>query len=671
MKKLVLGILAHVDAGKTTLSEGLLFLSGEIRRAGRVDHGDAFLDTHAIEKERGITIFSKQAVMSFGDVQITLLDTPGHVDFSTETERTLNVLDYAVMVVSGPDGVQSHTETLWRLLERYRVPVFVFVNKMDISGRSRAELMDELRNRLGKGFVDFTAPESEETQEALAMCDDVIAEKFLEGGHASADDLRRAVKERRVFPCRFGSALKMQGVREFADTVLELACQPEYGEDFGARVFKITEDERGERLTHMKITGGTLGVRDVVGEEKANQLRVYSGAKFRAVDRAAAGDVCAVTGLTVPAAGEGLDFERTASPPVLEPVLSYSVELPLDADPRTALQMLRRLETEEPQLHVVWDERHREIRVRLMGGVQLEVLKRLVKERFGLDIAFGPGSIAYKETVAAPVEGVGHYEPLRHYAEVHLVLEPTKPGSGLSFACDCGEDVLDKNWQRLIMTHLQEKQHLGVLTGSPITDMRITVVGGRAHKKHTEGGDFRQATYRAVRQGLRSADSVLLEPWYGFRLEIPAENIGRAMNDLRLMGAEFSQPERDADTAVMTGSAPVSEMEDYQAEVTGYTKGRGRLVCRAEGYRPCHNAEEVIAKIGYDCDADLENTADSVFCAGGAGIFGAVGSGQGLYAHRERLFLRRRGAGGAPRPAVHGRRLCGKSGGGRGAYQNI
>ena len=396
MKKLVLGILAHVDAGKTTLSEGLLLLSGEIRRAGRVDHGDAFLDTHAIEKERGITIFSKQAVMSFGDVQITLLDTPGHVDFSTETERTLNVLDYAVMVVSGPDGVQSHTETLWRLLERYRVPVFVFVNKMDISQRSRAELMEELRNRLGGGFVDFTAPESEEAQEALAMCDDGIAEKFLEGGRASADDLRRAVKERRVFPCRFGSALKMQGVREFADTVLELARQPEYGEDFGARVFKITEDERGERLTHMKITGGSLRARDSLGGEKVNQLRIYSGARFRAVDKVGAGDVCAVTGLTVPAAGEGLGFEKAASPPVLEPVLSCGVELPMDVDPRTALQKLHQLETEEPQLHIVWDEQHREIRVRLMGSVQLEVLKRLVKERFGLDIAFGPGSIAYK-----------------------------------------------------------------------------------------------------------------------------------------------------------------------------------------------------------------------------------------------------------------------------------
>ena len=490
MKKIAVGILAHVDAGKTTLSEGLLYLAGEIRKTGRVDHGDAFLDTHAIEKEKGITIFSKQAVLRLGDTELTLLDTPGHVDFSAETERVLNVLDYAVLVVSGPDGVQSHTETLWRLLERYRVPVFVFVNKMDICARTSAELTAELNNRLGKGFTDFTAVESDETQEALAVFDDRIAEKFFEGEKAPDGFIADAVKKRRVFPCLFGSALKMQGVDRFADMLDKRTVQPSYGREFGARVFKISEDERGERLTHMKLTGGALRARDTVDEgeisEKVNQIRIYSGAKFRSTDRAEAGDVCAVTGLTAASAGEGLGFERTASPPVLEPVLSYRVELPAGTDPRAALQKLRQLEAEDPQLHIAWDEGHREIRVRLMGTVQLEVLQRLVRERFGLDIAFGPGSIAYKETIAAPVEGVGHYEPLRHYAEVHLVLEPTRPGSGLSFAADCGEDILDKNWQRLILSHLREKQHIGVLTGSPITDMRITVVGGRAHKKHTE-----------------------------------------------------------------------------------------------------------------------------------------------------------------------------------------
>ena len=624
MKRLVIGILAHVDAGKTTLSEGLLLTAGEIRKAGRVDHGDAFLDTHKIEKEKGITIFSKQAVLRFDDAELTLLDTPGHVDFSTETERTLNVLDYAILVVSGTDGVQSHTETLWRLLGRYKVPVFVFVNKMDISRRTRAELIAELNNRLGKGFVDFTVPGSEELEENLAIFDDEIAEKFLEGEKIGDEDISRAVTKRRVFPCCFGSALKMQGIEAFVNVLLSHSPQPGWGKEFGARVFKISEDERGERLTHMKITGGELRVRETVtqGEtaEKINQIRIYSGTKYKAVDRAQAGEVCAVTGLSQAAAGEGLGLEHTASEPVLEPVLSYRVELPAGTDPHVALKNFRQLEQEEPQLHIGWNEQHREIHVRLMGAVQLEVLGRLVKERFGMDISFGHGSIAYKETIAAPVEGVGHYEPLRHYAEVHLLLEPGLPGSGLSFATDCSEDILDRNWQRLILTHLQEKQHLGVLTGSPITDMKITVVGGRAHKKHTEGGDFRQATYRAVRQGLRSAEPVLLEPWYSFRLEIPAENIGRAMNDLQQMGAEFSQPETEGEFAIISGSAPVSEMRDYQAEVTGYTKGRGRLRCLHGGYKPCHEAERVIAEIGYDCDADLDNTADSVFCAGGAGF---------------------------------------------------
>ncbi len=624
MKRLVIGILAHVDAGKTTLSEGLLYHTGDIRRQGRVDHGDAFLDTHSIERDRGITIFSKQAILHPDGWEITLLDTPGHVDFSTEAERTLNVLDYAILVVSAVDGVQLHTETIWRLLRRYKVPVFVFINKMDISQRDCHSLLSELNSRLDSGFVDFGCSDREQLYDFLAMCDENIMEQFLEDGFVSPDNISRVISERKVFPCIFGSALKMQGVGIFLELITKYAVQPQYGKEFGAKIFKITEDAHGGRLTHMKITGGVLKVRDEVHSadagEKVSQLRIYSGAKYKTVDQAPAGVVCAVAGLTSFSAGEGLGFEKDAALPVLEPVLSYNVILLDSTDPNTALKNFRILEEEDPQLHVSWNGDLREISLRLMGAVQLEVLSRLVKERFGMDIAFGKGAIAYKETIADVSIGIGHYEPLRHYAEVHLLMEPGAPGSGLVFTSECNEDDLDRNWQRLILTHLKEKQHIGVLTGSPITDMKISVIAGRAHKKHTEGGDFRQATYRAVRQGLRCAKSVLLEPWYSFRLEIPAENVGKAMNDLMQMGGSFSQPDISGDSAVIKGRAPVSCMQDYMDSVTTYTHGKGRLSCLPDGYSPCHNSDEVISKIGYSCDADPENTADSVFCSGGAGF---------------------------------------------------
>ncbi len=620
-KKIVIGMLAHVDAGKTTLSEGLLYTAGELRRVGRVDHRDAYLDNHAIEREKGITVFSKQATLTLGGLDITLMDTPGHADFSAETERALSVLDCAVLVVSGVDGVQSHTETLWRLLRRMNIPAFVFVNKMDISRRTRADLTAELNNRLGPGFTDFTADEGDAFYESLSLTDDNIMEKFLEGKPVDCADVAAAIAAGRVFPCRFGSALKMEGVREFVDTLVQYITVPERGAEFGARVFKISEDAQGGRLTHMKITGGSLRVRSPLAEtgEKITQLRVYSGAKYKTVDEAEAGCVVAALGLASVPAGAALGAEKASAPPVLEPILSYSVVLPPGLDSAEALKSLRRLEQEEPELSVVWDERLREIRVRVMGKVQLEVLARLAKDRFGMELAFGLGSIAYKETIAAPAVGVGHYEPLRHYAEVHLLLEPTVRGSGLSFETDCSEDVLDKNWQRLILTHLREKAHLGVLTGSPITDMRITLTAGRAHKKHTEGGDFRQATYRAVRQGLRSAQSLLLEPWYSFTLEVPPESLGRAMNDVRLMGGSVSPPET-GETAVLRGRAPVAGMWDYAAEVLSYTKGAGRLSLLPDGYEVCADSDKVIAEIGYDCDADTANTADSVFCAGGAGF---------------------------------------------------
>ena len=626
-KQIVLGILAHVDSGKTTLSEAMLYRAGVTRRLGRVDHKDAFLDTDALEKARGITIFSKQALLTAGDTDITLLDTPGHVDFSTETERTLQVLDYAVLVVSGTDGVQSHTETLWRLLRRYHVPTFVFVNKMDLPGMERQELLAQLNRRLGEGFVDFGA-EQADRDEALALCDENLMDRMLDAGQLQDADLIPAIARRHVFPCWFGAALKLEGVDALLDGLDRYTRPAPALEAFGAKVFKVSQDEQGARLTWLRVTGGELKVKaQLTGEadgepwaEKANQLRLYSGAKYTLTEAIGPGQVCAVTGLTKARPGEGLGAERDSDLPVLEPVLSYQVLLPEGADVHAALGKLHRLEEEEPQLHVVWNETLGEIRVQLMGEIQLEVLRSLLAERFGLEVEFGPGGILYKETITEPMEGVGHYEPLRHYAEVHLKLEPLPRGSGMQFAADCREEVLDKNWQRLVLTHLEEKQHLGVLTGSPLTDVKITLIAGRAHLKHTEGGDFRQATYRAVRQGLMLAKSQLLEPWYAFRLEVPAENIGRAMSDIQRMEGTFDPPESGEETAVLTGFAPVSTMRSYPMEVVSYTRGRGHLSLTLDGYRPCHNAQEVIAAIGYEPEHDLDNPADSVFCAHGAGF---------------------------------------------------
>ena len=626
-KQIVLGILAHVDSGKTTLSEAMLYRAGVTRRLGRVDHKDAFLDTDALEKARGITIFSKQALLTAGDADITLLDTPGHVDFSTETERTLQVLDYAVLVVSGTDGVQSHTETLWRLLRRYHVPTFVFVNKMDLPGMERQELLAQLNRRLGEGFVDFGA-EQADRDEALALCDENLMDRMLDAGQLQDADLIPAIARRHVFPCWFGAALKLEGVDALLDGLDRYTRPAPALEAFGAKVFKVSQDEQGARLTWLRVTGGELKVKaQLTGEadgepwaEKANQLRLYSGAKYTLTEAIGPGQVCAVTGLTKARPGEGLGAERDSDLPVLEPVLSYQVLLPERADVHAALGKLHRLEEEEPQLHVVWNETLGEIHVQLMGEIQLEVLRSLLAERFGLEVEFGPGGILYKETITEPMEGVGHYEPLRHYAEVHLKLEPLPRGSGMQFAADCREEVLDKNWQRLVLTHLEEKQHLGVLTGSPLTDVKITLIAGRAHLKHTEGGDFRQATYRAVRQGLMLAKSQLLEPWYAFRLEVPAENIGRAMSDIQRMEGTFDPPESGEETAVLTGFAPVSTMRSYPMEVVSYTRGRGHLSLTLDGYRPCHNAQEVIAAIGYEPEHDLDNPADSVFCAHGAGF---------------------------------------------------
>ena len=626
-KQIVLGILAHVDSGKTTLSEAMLYRAGAIRKLGRVDHGDAFLDTDSLEKARGITIFSKQALLTAGNTAITLLDTPGHVDFSTETERTLQVLDYAVLVVSGTDGVQSHTETLWRLLRRYHVPTFVFVNKMDLPGMTREQLLSQLNHRLGEGFVDFGA-EPAARNEALALCDEQLMEKMLDAGTLTDADIIPAVARRHVFPCWFGAALRLDGVDALLDGLDRCTRPAPALYAFGARVFKVSQDEQGARLTWLRVTGGELKVKALLtgeadGEqwaEKANQLRLYSGAKYTLTEVLDPGQVCAVTGLTHAKPGTGLGAERDSDVPALEPVLSYQVLLPEGADVHAALGKLHRLEEEEPQLHVVWNETLGEIHVQLMGEVQLEVLRSLLAERFGLEVSFGPGGILYKETITEPMEGVGHYEPLRHYAEVHLLLEPLPRGSGMQFAADCREEVLDKNWQRLVLTHLEEKQHLGVLTGAPLTDVKITLLTGKAHLKHTEGGDFRQATYRAVRQGLMLAKSQLLEPWYAFRLEVPVENIGRAMSDIQRMEGSFDPPESGAETATLTGFAPVATMRSYPMEVVSYTRGRGHLSLTLDGYRPCHNAQQVIAEIGYQPEHDLENPADSVFCAHGAGF---------------------------------------------------
>ena len=624
MRQLTIGILAHVDAGKTTLSEAILYRTGCLKRLGRVDHQDAFLDTDAQERERGITIFSKQAVFPLGETQVTLLDTPGHVDFSAETERTLQVLDCAVLVISGADGVQGHTETLWHLLERHRIPVFLFVNKMDQPGTDREALLAQLRARLGEGCVDFTQPLGEEA----AMTSEELLEQYLETGSLSREAVSRAVGERRLFPCYFGSALKLEGVDALLDGLEQYGPVPAYGEAFGARVFKISRDSQGTRLTWMKITGGCLKAKTTLtgqrgGEtwtEKADQLRLYSGAKFRPLDVAEAGCVCAVTGLTQTRPGQGLGAEGLGESPELVPVLTYQVLLPEGVEAHTALQALRQLEEEDPQLQVLWNEQLRELHVQLMGPVQVEVLTKRLREQFGLELSFGPGNIVYRETIAAPVVGVGHFEPLRHYAEVHLLLEPGERGSGIVLDSACSLDQLDLNWQRLILTHLGEKAHVGVLTGSPITDVKITLLTGRAHLKHTEGGDFRQATYRAVRQALFQAESILLEPWYEVRLELPAACVGRAMSDLQQRSGSFDPPELEGDRAVLTGTAPVATLGDYGTEVLAYTKGRGRLSLRVKGYFPCHNTEEVVATLDYHREEDVENTPDSVFCSHGAGF---------------------------------------------------
>ena len=618
------GILAHVDAGKTTLSEGMLYLSGSIRDMGRVDHGDAFLDTYEMERERGITIFSKQAVLSWKDIELTLLDTPGHVDFSAEMERVLQVLDYAVLVISGTDGVQGHTVTLWRLLKRYNVPVFLFINKMDREGTDRNALMSELKGRLDEGCTDIEAIRENDSDrlESLAVCDDAMLEEYLETGSICKNTLRRTIAERKVFPCWFGSALKAEGITELLDGIREYSISPEYPEKFGAKVYKIARDPQGNRLTYLKVTGGELKVKELIPgiEGKVNQIRIYSGVRYELVQSAQAGMVCAVTGLEGTYPGQGMGEEKDSDIPVLEPVLTYRVELPEGCDVHTMLTNLRQLEEEEPELHIVWAGETQEIHIQLMGEVQTEVLQRLIKDRYGVLVEFREGRIIYKETIAGPVEGVGHFEPLRHYAEVHLLLEPGERGSGMQFSSECSEDILDRNWQRLILTHLEEKEHRGVLTGSVLTDVRITLVAGRAHQKHTEGGDFRQATYRAVRQGLMKAESVLLEPYYEFRMELPMENVGRAMTDIQRMNGTFEGPEAENDQAVLTGSAPVSEMRGYQKEFAAYTGGFGRLFCTLKGYDVCHDAENVVGEISYDPDSDIDNTADSVFCAHGAGF---------------------------------------------------
>ena len=647
MKKLVIGILAHVDAGKTTFSEGLLYLCGAIRKIGRVDHGDAFLDTYELEKERGITIFSKQALLKTDDMEVSLLDTPGHVDFSAEMERTLQVLDYAILVINGMDGVQSHTMTLWRLLEKYQIPTFLFINKMDQQGTDHDALLNDLKQHLHENCVDFGRTQdtdygmyelTPEQLENIAVCEEDILETYLETGIVEDRDIARLIVQRKIFPCYFGSALKEKGVKDFWNGVQKYTAEPKRPTEFGAKVFKIARDEQGNRLTYMKITGGSLKVKTLLSsnsngqslpgrkaeeaawEEKADQIRLYSGAKYELTSEAEAGTVCAVTGLTRTYPGEGLGIEQESELPILEPVLNYQIILPDDCDPHQMLQKLRQLEEEEPQLHILWDSQFSEIHAQLMGEVQIEILKKLIWDRFHVAVEFGAGSIVYKETVAEPVEGVGHFEPLRHYAEVHLLIEPGEPGSGCQFFTACSEDVLARNWQRLILTHLEEKEHIGVLTGSPLTDVQITILTGRAHAKHTEGGDFRQATYRAVRQGLRKARNILLEPYYEFRLEVPAEMIGRAMADVQKMQGTFDAPEVEGETAILKGTAAVAQMRDYQKEVVSYTHGTGKLFCSLKGYAPCKNQDEVVQNIGYDPEADLENPTGSVFCAHGAGF---------------------------------------------------
>ena len=647
MKRIVIGILAHVDAGKTTLSEALLYATGSVRKLGRVDHGDAFLDTNTMERQRGITIFTEPAIITTPDLTLTLLDTPGHVDFSAEMERTLAVLDYAILVISGADGIQGHTETLWRLLKRYNVPTFIFINKMDAPAADKTKLLQQLKKRFSDGCVDFTGSHNgtealADVMEDIAMQSETAMESYLEEGTIPDETIRELIAERALFPCFFGSALKMEGIDEFIAGFEWYVREPEYGGEFGARIYKVSHDSQGNRLTWLKVTGGEFKAKtmlsgtarvgsdpgeskigdDGLWHEKADQVRVYSGAKFSTVDSVVAGTVCAVTGLTRTFPSAGLGKEPDGVNPVLQPVLTYTL-LPGECDIHACLVALRELEDEDPLLHVVWQSRLEEVHLQLMGAVQLEIIQQIMHDRFGLDVTFGPGSILYKETIAAPIEGIGHFEPLRHYAETHVLLEPLPQGSGMAYATVCSEDVLDRNWQRLIMQHFQEREHLGVLTGSPITDMRITLLTGRAHLKHTEGGDFRQATYRAIRQGLMEAkkkgDCRLLEPWYGFRLEVPQDMVGHAMADIQRMSGTFDTPTGDGEYMVLNGTAPVSEMRDYAMDVNAYTHGRGHLSCVFAGYQPCHNADEVIENMAYDPESDLENTPDSVFCAHGAG----------------------------------------------------
>ena len=631
MKKLVLGILAHVDAGKTTLSEALLYNTGTIRKLGRVDNRDSFLDNNSLERSRGITIFSKQALFSTTNTDFTLLDTPGHVDFSAEMERTLGVLDYAILVVSASDGIQGHTKTLWRLLSRYHIPTFIFVNKTDMPGTNKAMLLEQLKNGLSGSIIDFAHIDSEDT----ALCDEELLNEYLETGRINPDRLPKLIKERKLFPCFFGSALKFTGIDELIDSLDKYTLMPDYPSEFGARVFKISRDPQGNRLTFLKVTGGTLASKMLLGSnalltdaetasidsdpEKVNQIRVYSGEKFTAINEASAGTVCAITGIERSRPGQSYGIDTGSHVPMLEPVLVYKLEIKDGTDALTLLPKLRQLEEEEPELHVVWNEILHEIQLQVMGPVQTEILKNIIQTRFGVNVEFGSGNIVYKETIKTTVEGVGHFEPLRHYAEVHLVLEPGEPGSGVTLATDCSEDLLEKNWQRLIMTHLAEKNHTGVLTNSPLTDIKITLVSGRAHKKHTEGGDFRQATYRAVRNGLMHAESTLVEPYYSYTLTLPQSSIGRAMTDLERMNGTCTISEA-GETSVLSGKAPVRLLNDYQTEVIAYTKGQGKLTCQPDGYGPCKDADTIISEIGYDPERDTYNTADSVFCSHGAGF---------------------------------------------------